>query len=901
MAISTHPTGAARPTIASASRNAQGSGLPKAPVTTPKARPLISSAASPTKQRPGTPGVIGSDAENKRLSSTERSRSTSPVKSGLKPSLTRSTARPSTTASKKTPSQSISAIKAGNVKTPPVRTSTRNGRSASSPTITATKPALTGSVRDRSTVVVALPAVASGTPEKIRPSLGTHKSTTTEQRLRDVSLVNDMLRVARGEDGTAVDELKEDHGKQIGKTLTESRVEKDKARDIEDLMSSDLHSAIEVSTGEHVDTSVDGEDMEPMEQATSAEFTSQSPESTIKTRLKETAECLTKRLQDLQVSHEDKNIELRQLSEAKDAMETKFLELQSSNEREMHLCQENIEELRVNLKQVIQAKEDATRSNQQAVESLKGDVKDLEAWQAVLQSRLQQSNESTGRATKRVESLEAEFKHAEAWEGVLQARLQQSNESMGRDTNRQSEATQTFERQIQEHEVAKTKTAEEHRQEVSALGQELRAELRSKQSESCNQEMARAELQDTIISLKETNEREIHAIKCSLAAEHEDVVSQLRLKLDEALAKGHEGADHPDTLVTLKSQLGQLRATLGSVHASNTELRQALDDAEQQHKKEVSELNRALEDSQAKATCVQAEVIAQGVEKLTSLEKAKKTTDTALDRELENVADLRGRFEQSQDESETLCARTGQVEEQRVSVDFHLSNIYQRVQQLVADYQSGLDEKNETLDQLQTQMKALRTESESPGRLNCDSVLTSTYILPKLGDLSTVHRGTQSVVDKQMLRIQKPESLPTREKHDPLESRTGSPSCRSSCTESGPMLYSAFHRAAMTDSGISGISRESDEFLVDKKSGSDIQGQMVDMQEQLRQIGDMNDDILRKDQRLCLRLDATQEAERSPSPRALAFRHVKAPSDVSSDRDPVHITGYEGDESSCSP
>ncbi|KAL8804931.1 MAG: hypothetical protein Q9182_002241 [Xanthomendoza sp. 2 TL-2023] len=780
MAKSAHATGAARPTIASASRNAQPGGLLKPPVTTPKARPLSSSAANSTKKRTGTPEKMGADAENKQLSSTERSRSTSPIKSSLKPDLTQSTPRPSSTTSVKTPSQSISPIKAVDVGTPPVRTSISNKRPAPSvTTITTTttttkKPALTGSVRGRQTVVVASHPVASDTPKNIRPSLGNRNSTTIQQRLREVSLVNDMLRAAKGEDEAEDDEVKEDHGKQMGTTLTASRSKQEEAEDIEDV-SSDQHSAIGVSTRKHIDNSVAYKDMDPIELSISTELPSQSPKSTIEARLTDTVGLLTQRLQNLEVSHENKISELRQLFEAKANIEGKYLELQSSNERELHHSQEIIGGLRAHLMQATQAKDDATRSSRQAVESLEAENKQAKAWEKVLEARLEQFNESRQRDAKRVESLEAENKQVKAWEKVLEARLQQSTESIEREANRHHGAIQALEQQIQEHEAARLKAVEEHNREVSALSQELDAAQRSKQSEALNQEKVRAELQDRIKFLHETNEREIHTIKCSLASEHEAVVSNLRLKLDGALAKGQAIADHQDMVENLRSQLNQLRATLGSVHASNTELRQAMTDAEQQHKKEISELDRVLEDSKAKVTYLETEVIAQGLEKISNLEDAKKTTDAALELELVIAADLRQQLEQLQ---------------------------------------------------------------------------VATRDLPGLGgDLTPIHRSTQSAVDRPRLRNRKPEPPPKGEMHDLPDLRSEPPTCSSWCGESGPRSNSPIQHWSTADSSVSGMRGQSDESVEAKKLGSHIQEQMIDMQEQLRQIGDMNGDILQRDQR----------------------------------------------------
>jgi len=66
-----------------------------------------------------------------------------------------------------------------------------------------------------------------------RPQLPTRKSTmsvTIEQRLREMELVNTMLRAAMAEDGEEDDEVKEEYGKQADEGLAKLRSKLEEAR-----------------------------------------------------------------------------------------------------------------------------------------------------------------------------------------------------------------------------------------------------------------------------------------------------------------------------------------------------------------------------------------------------------------------------------------------------------------------------------------------------------------------------------------------------------------------------------------------------------------------------------------------------------------------------------------------
>ena len=77
---------------------------------------------------------------------------------------------------------------------------------------------------------------ASKPPRAVRPTLGTRKSTmsvTIEQRLREMEVVHNMLRIAMAEDGDEDDEVKEEYGKRADESLASLRLSLEEARRIE--------------------------------------------------------------------------------------------------------------------------------------------------------------------------------------------------------------------------------------------------------------------------------------------------------------------------------------------------------------------------------------------------------------------------------------------------------------------------------------------------------------------------------------------------------------------------------------------------------------------------------------------------------------------------------------------
>ncbi|KAL8738600.1 MAG: hypothetical protein Q9181_000651 [Wetmoreana brouardii] len=173
-----------------------------------------------------------------------------------------------------------------------------------------------------------------------------------------------------------------------------------------------------------------------------------------------------------------------------------------------------------------------------------------------------------------------EAKHSLRRVKSLQDSSQQLLQAKEREIDEHRQAVEDFERQIQQYEDAKVHASEEHKQAVARLWQELHQVQGSKDRELKFQQEALEALQDEIRDLNEIKGREIEATRWALAEEHEKVVSMLQEELENA-ARKHSSDDS----TKLKLQLDQVRATLGSVHASNTELRQALDDTQSELEK----------------------------------------------------------------------------------------------------------------------------------------------------------------------------------------------------------------------------------------------------------------------------------------------------------------------------
>ncbi|KAI4226966.1 MAG: hypothetical protein L6R36_002780 [Xanthoria steineri] len=819
---------ATRPTKSSASRStptassAKSSARPSGSTTRSRPQSAILSSASPAvAHRPwasvssatGSTKVNGAAltgskraSEDKPLPSDHRSRSTSPIKSILKSPVKQPTIR-------QPPKASRQSVK-GDVKTTSVHTPTRNGMSAPNP------------------------STAEPT-KKLRPGLGTRKSTmsvTIEQRLRDISIVHQMLRVAMADDGEDDDEVKEQFGKEADERLAELRAQLEEARTAEAHLALEELSNIEMSTPKsHVDKSDATPPKSLPEDLDRSE--SQSDNQIEVQCLRDTVASLRMDLRCLQVSLESKESELTELSEAMAAMQAKILEVQSDGEHEAQRCLDMIEELRANLDSLNQAKTSAEHEVQQ-----------LETSKQLYVEHFQ----------KYIESLE---------------------------------------QQLRQHEDAKAMAAEEHSQVVSALRQELQETLLNKDREANHMQEVVEALQKMVQEVNEAKQREIDSLQDSLTLDHEDVVSKLQVEFDDVVAKS-------------KSQLDAVRATLGVVHASNTELRRASDDAERQHEATVSELKIALDASAAQVAQL-CSAKAEGLRQIQRLEDEKGTSESSLrsmkekmKQKSEKVVMLRKRLEVSDEEYQSLSERIRGVEEELAQVtDQSRSN-----EQLAEEYHSELSQfqgkqaaseesfieqlaerervvtgLEQTVDALRqelhnkdNQLQTLHGERDATAKRTDDA---TSFHGSQLEKLASQLRTAQSIADQKTTRIRELESALKVTRAELVELTTERRPSESSESDgfSQPMSL-RLNRWQKADSSQDGANdEESYDAMAGEELSSQVQGQIAGIQERLRQMGDLNSDLVEHETRLVRKMDKVVGSDWTSSPVAITYRHVEAP------------------------
>ncbi|KAL8848001.1 MAG: hypothetical protein Q9221_006963 [Calogaya cf. arnoldii] len=64
---------------------------------------------------------------------------------------------------------------------------------------------------------------------------------------------------------------------------------------------------------------------------------------------------------------------------------------------------------------------------------------------------------------------------------------------------------------------------------------------------------------------------------------------------------------------------------------------------------------------------------------------------------------------------------------------------------------------------------------------------------------------------------------------------------------------------------------------------------MAGIQERLRQMGDLNSDLIEREKGLVRKVDRAMGSELTSNPRVISYRHVKAPSDAAQDQEDVTV------------
>ncbi|KAL8908574.1 MAG: hypothetical protein Q9171_005409 [Xanthocarpia ochracea] len=491
---------------------------------------------------------------------------------------------------------------------------------------------------------------------------------------------------------------------------------------------------------------------------------------------------------------------------------------------------------------------DEVQRLQETIDSLKSNLESLQVsherqlteTNAAMEVKLLEVQANSEREAHRsldtIEQLRANLNHINRAKISLEHDVQQLEASKQRHVEQSQKAIEVLGNQIQQQDDAKARVEENHSQMVSALRQDFQEAQSSKDREINHLRKAVEDLQETIRDLSEAKEREINTFGDSLAAENEKIVHKLRAELDETVAKS-------------KSEL---------------ELRLASDEAAEQHKKEVLELQIALNESKVQIRWL-SEDIAKGLKQIESLQDAKGLTDMVmrsmeedLKQKSENAASLRMQLEILEEERQSLFEKNVGVEQELARV----SKECRSNQQLAADYQSKLSqfqagqEANETsieqlaerkrivrslqqtvdtlrqelhskdvsVRDLQSQLETLRTEYESTAKRSEATLRLN--ISAELEKLAAQLQTAQSVIDQKTTRIRELESALKVTTAELVELKTNRPTESSDSEASSQRLSLRLSRWPKLDSKSVIIHGDSSESVAGEESSSHVQGQV---------------------------------------------------------------------------
>ena len=741
-----------------------------------KARTSISSPDSSTRHRAHSSDGEDEDAENKPPSSSERAGSTSPLKPGYKASSNRFSQPASSTTSRKPQSTLAHASKTGSLRgveearVQHRQSAAHSGRVGPSPT--QAQPMSNRTITKRSSINSAStqPKTANLKPANqeidhskpsstmVRPGLGNRKSTmsvTIEQRLREMSLVHEMLRAAMIEDGDEKDEVKEEYGKQMDETLAALKTKLEEAKSKEGLLGVRDDSAIDstANQGPYPSLDTDEEVATPLgESRNEAELLKAAMQGENTTYSRERENALLEELEGVDVSsaeainddelrltklellkacsdYEGFQISIHQeingLNETIDSLTNGLHNLQAAHqsaEHEVDRLERLNQELQTQFQEHIIESEYEYRQNYDTIEELrKSESQLLEARQREVEA----SREADCLMEDRLHELQISKQHVEddalQIQKSLQERILEIQESRKREFSRCDTAVEEFESRLREHKDAEIKLVEEHNQAVAALRRELDETRAKKDRESKHQQEVIESLQGGIRDLNETKERELETVKHTLAKEHEEVVGRLRMELENPRAKKEEDVrqdgdskepfESPDELLrrTYQSQLDQIRATLASVHASNIELRNSVDDTGERHGEEASMSRTELERVESENSKLRAELEITR-QQFSDLDKKRdatqfslQSTEDALKQMSENVASLQRQLTLLTEEEIVILEKNAHAEKE-------LAATREENQQLSATAQCELEKSRGLRAELE--YHAFRTQEE---------------------------------------------------------------------------------------------------------------------------------------------------------------------------------------------
>ncbi|KAI4097793.1 MAG: hypothetical protein LQ344_000065 [Seirophora lacunosa] len=934
--------------IADGFRSQNATAASNASISGPKLISSTSAADRLSKRSDSSLRGKGEDGEVKPSIPSNREQSASPVRSSLKSSSKPPTLSSSATTSKK-PRPALSSIlnsaSSGGTEDLQVQHVTKgvhNGHLATSPA--KAKPISSGSVSKRLKRIPGSPSVKTTKPlptppasnrsispqKKVRPGLGTRKSTmsvTIEQRLREMSLVHQMLHAAMAEEDGEADEVKEAYGKQMDDTLATLKARLAEARKEEGLVGSAAavnrsalvnrtpippietdDSVADTTDTSNIDTDFPqkwtedhvtrclgeegsvtvkqpGERDESMMNEDSSrklelaqlelrkgrsDYDSLRVSSDLQVKgLQNAIDTMTNKLHNVQASLQTKESEVASLERANEVLQEKIKELESESKREIHQHRRRVEDVQRDQTQVIEERDTAFSTIQVAVQELGGEIDELEA------SRQHE---------------EQYFRHVT---GFLDP-LWHSQDPVESELSRHRADTDSLERQNQEDEY----DLERLRRITSVLQNELNEVKASKNRELDHQQEAIEALQDTIRQGHEMQERELQDVKHSLAQEHEEAIFELRLELDHALAKevdkvrqqgdSKQLGDHAIQQLrdTYQAEIEQLRAALACVRASNSELRRSAAKDEECHDRKESQLEMELASSMDQVSGLRAE-IHQANQQSTDLEEERSAAQSSVQSNAEmlaqlsdEVASLNQQLTTSNNANLTLHEKVVHVEEELAATKTFLDELREEKHQLSGDREHELECARTLRAELEYRCF---TAEDAHDDLELRNVMLQTQVTAlraddaerrqEVADLACAVAPGRKVEEEQnsQLGTRKAETEKLQTRVRELESALKVTTAELVELRTERPSGSSFSGSPIPKAGLrsSRWAREPQ-----SEEGHYDASLLAGMREHLRQIDFMNEEMLDNHQRVISKIDGISKSPQS-SP-VISFRHVKA-------------------------
>ncbi|KAI4118891.1 MAG: hypothetical protein LQ345_001126 [Seirophora villosa] len=930
-------------------RSQNATAASNASISGPKPISSTSAADRLSKRSDSSLRGKGEDGEVKPSMLSNREQSASPVRSSLKSSSKPPTLSSSATTTK-TPRPALSSIlnsaSSGGTEDLQVQHVTKGvhiGHLATSPA--KAKPISSGSISKRSKIIPGSPSVKTTKPhptppasnrsispqKKVRPGLGTRKSTmsvTIEQRLREMSLVHQMLHAAMAEEDGGDDEVKEAYGKQMDETLATLKARLAEARKEEGLVNSGAavnrsalvnrtpippietddsvadttdtsnidtdfpqkwtedhvtrclgeEGSVTVKQPEEGDESMINEDSSRKLELAQLElrkdrsdYDSLRVSNDLQVRgLQNAIDTMTNKLHNVQASFQTKEGEVASLERANEVLQEKIKKLESESMREIHQHRRGLEDVQRDQTQVIEERDTAFSTFQVAVQELEDEIDELEA------SRQHE---------------EQYFRHVTRFLDPPW----QSQDPVESELSRHRADTDSLECQNQEDEYDLKRL----RRITSVLQNEINEVKASKNPELDHQQEAIEALQDTIRQGHEMQERELQDVKHSLAQEHEEAITELRLELDHALAKevdkvrqqavSKQLGDHAIEQLreTYQAEIEQLRAALACVRASNSELRRSAAKDEECHDRKESQLEMELASSMDQVSGLRAEIHQANQQESTDLEEERSAAQSSVQSNAEmlaqlsdEVASLNQQLTTSNNANLTLHEKVAHVEEELAATKTFLDELREEKHQLSGDREFELEcartlraeleyrcfkaeDAHDDLElrnvMLQTQVTALRAD-DAERRQEVADLACAVAPGRKVEEEQNSQLGTRKAEsEKLQTRVRELESALNVTTAELVELRSERPS------------GSSFSGSPIPKAGL-----RSNRWAREPQSeeGHYDASLLAGMREHLRQIDFMNEEMLDNHQRVISKIDGIPKSPQSNP--VISFRHVKA-------------------------